>query len=243
MNLAPRTAQEYAAVLKVGLSGHDLNLERIATWSSSRRTVFKSALRHAGLSELAGQVPRARRRRVDRGAPTKDELIELERAITKLPPHLSVMVALVLGTGLRSAEVLGLTRAAVARGAKSGSLAVVRKGDYHSTVSAAHVTKLLSLLLETPAARGGNWKTAGEVLSPEGNGHTQYCALRRAVRRAGRMAGLVLTPHGLRHAFAIRMRRRGAGLDLIRRALGHASPSTTLLYLDANDDEIAPFLA
>jgi site-specific recombinase XerD len=42
--------------------------------------------------------------------------------------------------------------------------------------------------------------------------------------------GRPVHPHALRHSFASRLRENGAGIDLIREALGHASITTTMIY-------------
>ncbi len=56
--------------------------------------------------------------------------------------------------------------------------------------------------------------------------------LQELVRRAARKAGVRedITPHGLRHACATHMLRRGAGLRQLQEILGHASAATTQRY-------------
>ena len=46
-----------------------------------------------------------------------------------------------------------------------------------------------------------------------------------------------MTPKGLRHSFGIHAIRSGALLDLAQRWLGHASMTTTAIYLDALGEE------
>ena len=46
------------------------------------------------------------------------------------------------------------------------------------------------------------------------------------------------SPHALRHAFAMRLYRRTRDVLLVRRALGHASVSSTLRYARVEDEEL-----
>lgn len=57
-------------------------------------------------------------------------------------------------------------------------------------------------------------------------------SLRRAVSRAAERAGIApgVGVHSLRHTFAVELRLRGVGLDVIGRLLGHTSIETTMIY-------------
>lgn len=232
-HLSPRTLREYEGVLNAGLAaGREVDLERVATWSHSRRAVFKSALRWRGTPELALDVPRARRRRADVEAPVEEELRRIELAAKDLEPGPRALVLLLLSLGLRAAEALELRRKDVERALDVGELKLRRKGDYEARLPAAHARRLLKDLLSAQSKRGTPWKVAGEILSADGNGHTRYCYLRRLVKRVGRAAGVSrLRPHLLRHGFATRLVRDGAPLPVVQRWLGHRSIETTQRYL------------
>jgi integrase len=64
--------------------------------------------------------------------------------------------------------------------------------------------------------------------------------LNRALRRAASRAGVEkrVTPHTLRHSFAVLLDRRGVSVNSIRAALGHARLDTTQIYVShlANHD-------
>ncbi len=51
-------------------------------------------------------------------------------------------------------------------------------------------------------------------------------------KRAG-VTGPMACPKGLRHAFGVRAAERNVPLPLIQRWMGHASPTTTAIYVDA----------
>jgi integrase/recombinase XerD len=61
------------------------------------------------------------------------------------------------------------------------------------------------------------------------------------VKRVMRAAAIVEGPHqtarGLRHSFGIHAIRSGVPLNLVQRWLGHASMTTTAIYLDALGEE------
>ena len=232
-HLSPRTEREYQGVLNVALAGPGrLDLERVGTWSASRRAVLKSALRHHGAAELAAAVPRARRRRADVEAPVEEELGRIEEAAWALEPGQRALVLLLLSLGLRAQEALELRRKDVERALDVGELKVRRKGDYEARLPAKHAKRLFRELLATDSKKGSAWKVTGEIFSAEGNGHTRYCYLRRLVRRIGRAAGVSgLRPHLLRHGFATRLVRDGAPLPTVQRWLGHRSLETTQRYL------------
>ncbi|MEN9800543.1 MAG: hypothetical protein RL653_4240 [Pseudomonadota bacterium] len=82
--LSPRTLREYAAVLHVGLVDGGLNAERVATWSASRRSVLRSAMKWKGLTGIT-VPPAPRRRRVALPVPTDVELERVQRAAEQLP--------------------------------------------------------------------------------------------------------------------------------------------------------------
>jgi integrase/recombinase XerC len=137
------------------------------------------------------------------------------------------LLLLLYGSGLRVAEALGLTGAALPLGEAitvTGKRAKTRIVPLLAPVREA-ILAYLSLCPYAPArdlalfrgARGGPLR--GEIV-------------RRAVRRARRSLGLSerTTPHALRHSFATHLLGRGADLRTLQELLGHASLSSTQIY-------------
>jgi integrase/recombinase XerC len=137
------------------------------------------------------------------------------------------VLMLLYGSGLRVAEALGLTGAALPLGETlvvTGKRAKTRVVPLLVPVREA-VERYLALSPYPPArelplfrgARGGPLN--GELV-------------RRAVRRARTSLGLSdrTTPHALRHSFATHLLGRGADLRSLQELLGHASLSSTQIY-------------
>lgn len=229
--LSTRSEHEYAGVLKVGLiGGKKLDLARIAGWSRSRRVVLRAALRRRGL-ELDVPEPPRKTGRKDMDIPVEDELLAYEESAREEEPARHAIALLPLQMGLRAMELLMLKRKDVERALKVGELSFTRKAAYEARLPAKHAAAIWKTLLASPARDGGPWQRLGEVLSGS-SPHTQYCALRRLVRRVGRGAGISkLRPHSLRHGFATRMVRKGAPLPIVQKWLGHAFASTTMIYI------------
>ena len=137
------------------------------------------------------------------------------------------VLMLLYGSGLRVAEALGLTGAALPLGEAltvTGKRAKTRIVPLLPQVRVA-IERYLALCPYVGertqplfrGARGGPLR--GEIV-------------RRAVRKARRALGLSerTTPHALRHSFATHLLGRGADLRSLQELLGHASLSSTQIY-------------
>lgn len=137
------------------------------------------------------------------------------------------ILLLLYGSGLRVAEALGLTGAALPLGdtlVVTGKRAKTRVVPLLPQVKAA-IEKYLELSpyrpeRELPLFRGAR----GGALNGE--------MVRRVVRGARARLGLSerTTPHALRHSFATHLLGRGADLRSLQELLGHSSLSSTQIY-------------
>lgn len=69
---------------------------------------------------------------------------------------------------------------------------------------------------------------------------TAWRVVKATMRRAG-IAGPMVCPKGLRHGFGIRAASRNVPANLSQRWMGHASPTTTAIYIDAVGPEERQF--
>ena len=258
--LSPKTERLYSNVLaRVFPSGTITPTlpEKVQKWNEPMRAVLRAAMRRR-VTEAGGDptwvtkaLPvRWQVRKVVK-SPSEDEARAYEAAAAELPRGTRVMALLPLLLGLRAAEVCGLERESVKRAVRTGELVVLRKGGVEQGIRVSRLKSLLEELLEAPRARGavrvgepperGVWEFAGQVLAG-GGPKNQYEALRLLVRDTGEKAGIQgLRPHLLRHAYATRMARDGAGLFTIQTALNHADVSTTQRYVHPTAEDVEKF--
>ena len=190
----------------------------------------------AGEAGGEGAIPRLRGPRKPRGVPrpvSPDEAVALAEEVGEdasaewIAARDYAVLLLLYGSGLRVAEALGLTGAAVPL---SDALVVTGKRSKTRVVPLLdRVKDAIELYLElcpyapsrdAPLFRGAR----GGALNGE--------MIRRVVRRARVRLGLPerTTPHALRHSFATHLLGRGADLRSLQELLGHASLSSTQIY-------------
>jgi integrase/recombinase XerC len=185
--------------------------------------------REGGLPRLKGpKKPRAVPRPI-----SPDEAVSLaeEAAEAAREPWIAArdlaLLTLLYGSGLRVAEALGLTGAALPLG--ETILVTGKRGK----------TRLVPLLPTVRAAiedylRLCPWPGGRDVPLFRGarGGPLRGEIVRRAVRKARRALNLPerTTPHALRHSFATHLLGRGADLRALQELLGHASLSSTQIY-------------
>lgn len=78
-------------------------------------------------------------------------------------------------------------------------------------------------------------ETEGYLFSPGNDGKKPYAesSVPQAIRRVRKKLGINRwTPNQLRHGFATKTKSDGMQLELISDLLGHANPTTTLIYID-----------
>jgi site-specific recombinase XerD len=138
----------------------------------------------------------------------------------------TLLTVLYLG-GLRVSEACALCWRDLRPQGSGGAVTVYGKGGKTRTVKlqAAPWQELQQLRGRAGAAESVFASRQGGALSP--------AQARRIVKRAAAAAGLdpAVSPHWLRHAHATHALRAGADLKLVQETLGHASLSTTAVYL------------
>jgi len=163
----------------------------------------------------------------------------LETADRSENPVASLVVTMMLDTGLRVSEVCELNLEDI--DFDDGSARVLGgKGDKDRLV----------LFTTRTVERLRSWLPIRTRLAP---GEEQACFVNRHGRRLqprgvqrmmdalGQEAGLPkgkLTPHVLRHNFATGLLERGADLVTIQRLMGHATIATTRVYLEISDQTL-----
>jgi integrase/recombinase XerC len=137
------------------------------------------------------------------------------------------LLLLLYGSGLRVAEALGLTGAALPLGA-----AITVAGKRNKTRLVPLLPQVRAAIEHYLALSPYGCAKADPLFRGARGGPLNGEMIRRVVRRARVRLGLSdrTTPHALRHSFATHLLGRGADLRSLQELLGHASLSSTQIY-------------
>ena len=138
-----------------------------------------------------------------------------------------VILAVCYAAGLRISEAIRLTPDAI----DSQRMVIrIEEGKGRKDRYVMLSPQLLAILRDYwRAARPGSWLFPGYLPGQPITRHAVEIACRAARRRCN--IGKPVTPHTLRHAFAVHLLEAGADLRTIQLLLGHRSLGTTARYL------------
>jgi integrase/recombinase XerC len=180
--------------------------------------------------------PRLRGPRIKKGLPrpiTPDDAVNLAAAVDDdgAEPWIGArdraVLLLLYGAGLRIAEALSLTAAALPLG---DVLTVTGKGGRQRVVP---ILPIVKAAVEDYAAKVPYpLDRRAPLFRGAKGGPLAQAMIQRAVARARVVLGLpsTATPHALRHSFATHLLGAGADLRSLQELLGHASLSSTQIY-------------
>ncbi len=171
----------------------------------------------------------------------REHEVEALLSACKSPRDLA-LGAIMLGSGLRVSEVAGLRLADVVEDIDGGMALHVKRGkgrkDRTVPVGGEVVDALKSYLTSTNRYIGGT----GPLFLANDRGAQRRAikglstrAISRIVRDLARCAGISakrISPHSLRHSYAIRALRAGGNVVAVSKLLGHSSIATTQRYVD-----------
>jgi len=157
-------------------------------------------------------------------------------------PRDRALLTVLLGSGLRVSEVVGLDVADVIEDADGETMLYVRmgKGRKDRTVPIRlEAALVIRAYLASTGRRLGDdgplFRAHDRAASKLPRGRLTARAVGQLVARVTQQAGVDakrISPHSLRHTYAIRMVRSGAPLVAVQKILGHASITTTARYAD-----------
>lgn len=208
---------------------------------------FLTWARTMGAHSLSGDVLTAALR-VPRATVLRPYTVLTEAEIAALigaasTPRDTALLAVLLGGGLRVAEVVGLDCSDVID-VEGGAALHVRQGK-------GRKDRVVPILPSTAAAIRRSLAATGRALGDPGPlflAHDRAAGARgdQATRLSARSVGRLVTtltaragidarrvsPHSLRHSYAVRALRAGANVAAVSKLLGHANVATTSRYLD-----------
>jgi site-specific recombinase XerD len=156
---------------------------------------------------------------------SRDEVLRFLDAVA-MPKH-RVILTVCYAAGLRISEAVRLTPAAI----DSCRMVIrVAEGKGRKDRYVMLSPQLLAILRDYwRTTRPQPWLFPGDRPDQPISRHAVAIACRRARRRCA--IGKPVTPHALRHAFAVHLLEAGADLRTIQLLLGHRSLGTTARYL------------
>ena len=137
------------------------------------------------------------------------------------------MIGLMIFAGLRESEVVGLDAADVELRPRSGEVSLRRgKGDkFRQVPLGPEARQALRMWLERRP------QVEGPLFPGKNGGRLSTRQVQRVVAELGRLAGLEMTPHDLRHTFAtILLNEKNESLAVAQKILGHQRSDTTMRY-------------
>jgi integrase len=277
--LAPRTFDKYEADLRLhvrpwfgGRQVRTITPDDLVAWHRDQRgsgasdwairarwIVVRGVLGHAFRRRLvAGNVADAlESREIPKSGESRQRFLseeEMTRLLQRVPQNYSAAIATALFTGVRQAELLGLTwrdidfageqihvEFQMERGTDPQRTRLKTKASVRDIVLMPALARILKAhRLASPHSRDDdlvfptvNGKTVGHRnLSQRGLDRATGAAAQRAAAKAGHAhtpTGLEdVTFHSLRHTFASLLIAQGRDPVFVSRQLGHADPSITL---------------
>ena len=154
---------------------------------------------------------------------TADERARFIRAADSLPQSMRALCLVLAFAGCRVSEALALAIHHVDAEQMTLTIRTLkRRRTAFRTVPVPEAT--IDMLGELkPDAAGRFWHS---------HRTTAWRVVKATMGRAG-VSGPMCSPKGLRHSFGIRAAGHNVPTNLIQRWMGHASPVTTAIYLDA----------
>ncbi|QXJ27059.1 tyrosine-type recombinase/integrase (plasmid) [Actinomadura graeca] len=214
--------------------GKPLSAASVARRLSSLASFYGYAVRRAGLARNPAAAELVERPEVAGVGVTPSRtlgeavaLLEGAERIAPGHPGDAAAVALLISTGLRAAEVAGLSAERIGTDAGHYVIRVRVKGG--KTVAVPLPPRVCALVL--PRTEGK--RPADLIITREDGRPFDRWRLTTALRRAARAAEVDpagLTPHVLRATAATLLLDAGVPVELVQDLLGHASPVTTQRY-------------
>jgi integrase/recombinase XerD len=186
-------------------------------------------------------VPKPRPRFYMRRTHTQEEVQALLKAANEPrlyhpfdSQELTSMILLLLDTGIRLGELVGLTVGDL--NGEDGLIRVRGKGDKERLVRISELTRkafveyLDMRRFVTPEQPLFLSRGSGNNMHRRGGPITDRAVYQR-IRRLGKFAGIPTSPHKWRHTFAVFATRNGANVKALQHFLGHSALQTTDNYL------------
>jgi len=245
-NLSPHTQRAYVEQVSrfarhFGHPPERLGPDEIRTWQlhlveekqlaassisvavAALRFLYKVTLKRPWMIE--DDIPTGRQPKKLPVVPSPEEVARFLDAITS-PKH-RVILTVCYATGLRISEAVSLRPPAIDSQRMVIRVATGKGRKDRYVMLSPTLLKLLRIYWNE--ARPKEWLFPGDQPEYPISRYAVEAACRQALEQSG--LGKAITPHTLRHAFAVHLLESGADLRTIQLLLGHRSLNTTSKYL------------
>lgn len=209
----PHVPEQRGALAQHTLDGHWRAVGAFFRWCEREGLVEESPAR---------RLERPRRATIPPKRLQREDVLALVAAAEGRSARDAALVRVLLATGVRLAEVAGLTRGAL--DLREGRAEVYGKGSKTRVVyfDARTAATVRCYLAERTDTRPALW------LRLDGSAPLAAGGVRSAIRSLCAIARIEqIGPHALRHTFAYEFLRAGGNPDLLRAQLGHSRLETT----------------
>ncbi|GAB5047191.1 site-specific tyrosine recombinase XerD [Thermodesulfovibrio sp. TK110] len=147
------------------------------------------------------------------------------------------MLELMYASGLRVSELVNLKLSDI--NFEAGFIRVKGKGDKERVIPIAHrsIEKIKNYLIELRPKLLKNRASDYVFLNNRGQAMTRQ-RFWQNLKVIGKIAGVNVTPHMIRHSFATHLLEGGADLRSLQKMLGHSDISTTQVYTKVSMDRL-----
>ena len=150
------------------------------------------------------------------------------------------VLSLLYSSGLRVSELSGLNKDDVDFDEGMIKVNDGKGGRDRITYTNPKTLQLIKDMIYKRTRKGREDKSPALFISRTG-GRLSTRSVQRIVKKASETAGLHdknITPHILRHSFAVHLLQRGLNLKEVQQLLGHESLSTTAIYTELSDQDL-----
>ncbi|MFM9330361.1 site-specific tyrosine recombinase XerD [Paenibacillus mesotrionivorans] len=164
-------------------------------------------------------------------------LLEAPRTDTPYGLRDKAMLELLYATGIRVTELVSLDRGHVYL--DLGFIRCSGKGEKERMIP-IHPQAALWLQRYLESGSGGQDGDTGALFANHLGGRLSRQGFWKIIKKHAADSGILgeITPHTLRHSFAVHLLENGADLKALQEMLGHADLSSTIMYVKSNPERM-----
>jgi len=185
------------------------------------------------------QVPKFRLLKVDKLPPKNLSPVDVKLLLKYASPYLKPMLVVMLNTGVRTQELLGLRFTDI----DWKNLSIVVRSPKTKDYRIVPINKTLARTLRYLEKNYISPSSCKITARKPSHSNFIFCdykglqikSIKTSFNSAASSAGIKVSPHSLRHTFATNLLSRGVDIVTVKELLGHKKLETTLIYTHSNN--------